>query len=64
MIIWTQGSALPSEPTIGANPYNFSTDTLTFSGSGWGTFSSQTIPWVTQVITITEEIRGGTQTVS
>ena len=53
---WTQGNALPSEPTIGANPYNFSNNTLTFSGSGWGTFSSQTLPWVTQVINITEQI--------
>ena len=61
---WTQGAALPSEPTIGANPYNFSNNTLTFSGSGWATFSSQTLPWVFQVINITEEVRGGTQTVT
>ena len=61
---WTQGDALPSEPTIGSNPYNFSNNTLTFSGTGWATFSSQTLPWVTQIINITEDVRGGTQTVS
>ena len=60
---WSQGSALPSEPTIGSNPYNFSNDTLTFSGTGWALFGSQTLPWVFQVITITEDVRGGTQTV-